>query len=276
MNLVIQGAALPDDALRQLSQLAGAQGIERLGATAWRLSGAQQRPGVAEYCARAELDFAFVPEARKLADMRLLAIDMDSTLITIECIDEVADLAGVKAEVSTITAAAMSGELDYAQSLQRRVALLRGLEQEALARVYHERLRLSPGAEALLAAIHGAGLKTLLVSGGFSFFTDRLKARLDLNYSISNELEIEGGRLSGRVTGNIVDAAAKAAKLRDLRTELGIAKEATIAIGDGANDLAMMAEAGVSIAYRAKPVARDKADYALDHAGLDGVLNLFA
>ena len=276
MNLVIQGAALADDALRQLLQLTDARGIERLGATAWRLTGAHQQPGIAEYCDRAELDFAFVPEARRLADMRLLAIDMDSTLITIECIDEVADLAGVKAEVSTITAAAMSGELDYAQSLQRRVALLRGLEQEALARVYHERLRLSPGAEALLAAIHGAGLKTLLVSGGFSFFTDRLKARLALDYSISNELEIEGGRLSGRVTGAIVDAAAKAAKLRALRAELGIAKEATIAIGDGANDLAMMAEAGVSVAFRAKPVARSKADYALDHAGLDGVLNLFS
>jgi len=275
MNLVIHGAVVADDALRQLSQLAGARGIERLGAAAWRLRDAQQRPGIAEYCARAGLDFGFVPEARKLADMRLLAIDMDSTLITIECIDEVADLAGVKAEVSAITAAAMAGELDYAQSLRRRVALLRGLEQEALARVYHERLRLSPGAEALLAAIHGAGLKTLLVSGGFSFFTDRLKARLGLDYSISNELEIEGGRLSGRVTGDIVDAAAKAAKLRALRAELGITKEAIIAIGDGANDLAMMAEAGVSIAFRAKPVARNKADYALDHAGLDGVLNLF-
>jgi phosphoserine phosphatase len=276
MNLVIQGAVLADDALRQLSRLAGAQDVERLGPTAWRLRGAQQRPAVAEYCARAGLDFGFVPEARKLADMRLLAIDMDSTLITIECIDEVADLAGVKAEVSAITAAAMSGELDYAQSLQRRVALLRGLEQEALARVYHERLRLSSGAEVLLAAIRGAGLKTLLVSGGFSFFTDRLKARLSLDYSISNKLEIEGGRLSGYVVGDIVDAAAKAAKLRAVRAELGIAKEATIAIGDGANDLAMMAEAGVSIAYRAKPVTRSKADYVLDHAGLDGVLNLFS
>lgn len=276
MNLVIQGAVLADDALRQLSRLAETRDVERLGTTAWRLRGAQQRPAVAEYCARAGLDFGFVPEARKLADMHLLAIDMDSTLITIECIDEVADLAGVKAEVSAITAAAMSGELDYAQSLQRRVALLRGLEEEALARVYQERLRLSPGAEALLAAVRSAGLKTLLVSGGFSFFTDRLKARLSLDYSTSNELEIEGGRLSGRVIGNIVDAAAKAAKLRAVRAELGIAKEATIAIGDGANDLAMMAEAGVSVAYRAKPVVRSKADYMLDRAGLDGVLNLFS
>ena len=276
MNLVIQGAALGAGELSRISQLAGAQRIERLGATAWRLTGAQQRPGIAEYCERAGVDFGFVPAQRKLADMRLLAIDMDSTLITIECIDEVADLAGVKAEVAAITAAAMSGELDYTQSLRRRVALLRGLEQDALARVYHERLRLSPGAETLLAALRGAGVKTLLVSGGFSFFTDRLRDRLSLDYSASNEIEIEDGRLSGRVIGDIVDAGAKAAKLRALRDQLGIDRAAVIAIGDGANDLAMMAEAGVSIAYRAKPVARSKADYALDHAGLDGVLNLFA
>ena len=276
MNLIVQGAALADDDLRQISHLAGTQHIERLGAAACRLIGAQQGPGIAEYCARAGLDFGFVPEQRRLADMGLLAIDMDSTLITIECIDEVADLAGVKAAVSAITAAAMSGELDYAQSLRRRVGLLRDLNQDALARVYDERLQLSPGAETMLAAMRRAGVKTLLVSGGFSFFTERLKTRLGLDYSISNVLEIEGGRLSGRVIGPIVDAEAKAAKLRALRDELGIAREATIAIGDGANDLAMMAEAGVSIAYRAKPVARSKADYALDYAGLDGVLNLFA
>ena len=276
MHLVIQGLVLADDDLRQLSQLAGAQRIERLAPAACRLIGAQKRPGIAEYCARARLDFGFVPENRKLADMGLLAIDMDSTLISIECIDEIADMAGVKAEVSAITAAAMSGEIDYAASLRRRVGLLRGLDQDALARVYDERLRLSPGAEAMLAAMQRTGVKTLLVSGGFSFFTERLKARLGLDYSISNVLDIEGGRLTGRVVGGIVDAAAKAAKLRAVRDELGIAAARIIAIGDGANDLAMMAEAGVSIAYRAKPMARGKADYALDYAGLDGVLNLFA
>jgi len=276
MNLIVQGAVLADDDLRQLAHLAGARRIERLTPVACRLIGARQEPGVAEYCARAGLDFGFVPATRRLADMRLLAIDMDSTLITIECIDEVADLAGVKAEVSAITAAAMSGELDYAQSLRRRVGLLRGLDQAALARVYDERLRLSPGAETLLAAMRGVGVKTLLVSGGFSYFAERLNTRLGLDYATSNVLEIEGGRLSGRVIGNIVDAQGKAAKLRALRDELGIERAAIIAIGDGANDLAMMAEAGVSIAYRAKPVVRSKADYALDHAGLDGVLNLFA
>jgi phosphoserine phosphatase len=276
VDLVIQGAAVAESDLREIARLAGAQSIVRLSAAACRLTGAQQHPGVAEYCARAGLDFGFVPAMRKLADMRLLAIDMDSTLITIECIDEVADLAGLKADVAAITAAAMSGDMDYAQSLQRRVALLRGLSEDALARVYAERLQLSPGAETMLAAMRRAGLKTLLVSGGFSFFTERLRTRLGLDYSISNVLEIENGRLSGRVIGDIVDAEGKAAKLRALRNELGITRAEIIAIGDGANDLAMMAEAGVSIAYRAKPLARSKADYALDHAGLDGVLNLFA
>ena len=276
MNLVVQGIAPSGEDLRRLEQLAGAQTIERIAPLAYRLIGARQESGVAEYCARAGLDFGFVPEARKLTDMRLLAIDMDSTLITIECIDEVAGLAGVKAEVSAITAAAMSGELDYAESLRRRVALLRGLDEAALARVYDERLQLSPGAETMLAAMRAAGVKTLLVSGGFSYFTERLKARLGLDYATSNTFEVEDGRLSGRVLGRIVDAAGKAAKLCALRDELGIGKEAVIAIGDGANDLAMMAEAGMSVAYRAKPVVRGKADYALDHVGLDGVLNLFA
>ena len=276
MHLVIQGAAVAERDLEQLSQLSGARQVLRLSPGVCRLIGAQQRPGIAEYCARARLDFGFVPEERKLADMELLVIDMDSTLITIECIDEIADMAGVRAEVSAITAAAMSGEIDYAESLRLRVGLLQGLDEGALARVYDERLRLSPGAETMLAAMQRAGVKTLLVSGGFSFFTERLKTRLGLDYSISNVLNIEDGRLTGRVIGGIVDAEAKAAKLRSVRDELGLATARVIAIGDGANDLAMMAEAGVSIAYHAKPLARGKADYALDYVGLEGVLNLFA
>jgi len=275
MHLVIQGAALGERDLEQLLQLSGAREVRRLGPGACRLIGAREGPGITEHCARAKLDFGFVPEDRKLSDMKLLAIDMDSTLITIECIDEIAAMAGVKAEVSAITAAAMAGEIDYTESLRRRVGLLRGLEQTALARVYDESLRLSPGAEAMLAAMRASGIKILLVSGGFTFFTERLRLRLGLDYATSNVLEVEGGRLTGRVIGDIVDAKAKAAKLRAVRDQLGIAKKAIIAIGDGANDLATMAEAGVSVAYRAKAVVRRKADYTLDYAGLDGVLNLF-
>jgi phosphoserine phosphatase len=185
-------------------------------------------------------------------------------------------MAGVKAEVSAITAAAMAGRLDYAQSLRQRVGLLEGLGRGALAHVYNERLRLAPGAEVMLAAMRRAGVKTLLVSGGFTYFTERLKTRLGIDYSTSNVLDIEDGHLTGRVLGNIVDAEAKAAKLRSVRDELGLTSDRVIAIGDGANDLAMMADAGVSIAYRAKAVARGKADYTLDYVGLDGVLNLFA
>ena len=276
MHLVIQGEAVAASDLEQLSQLSGASAVLRSGSGVFRLIGAQERPAIAAYCDRARLDFGFVAQERKLTDMKLLAIDMDSTLITIECIDEMADLAGVKSEVSAITAAAMSGEIPYTESLRRRVTLLRGLAQSALKSVYEERLRLSPGAETLLAAMQTSGVRTLLVSGGFTYFTERLKSRLSLDWAVSNELEIEDARLTGRIVGEVMDAAAKAAKVRAVRDELGIGRDQVIAIGDGANDLAMMAEAGMSIAYRAKPVVRAKADYALDYAGLDGVLNLFA
>lgn len=275
-HLVIQGATVAERDLECLSLLTGARQTLRLKSGAYRLIGAQPLPGIAEYCARAKLDFGFVPAERRLEDMKLLAIDMDSTLITIECVDEIADMAGVKADVSAITAAAMRGDIDYAESLRQRVALLRGTDVTALERVYAERLRLAPGAEAMLAAMQRAGIITLLVSGGFSYFTERLKAQLGFDHSLANALEVEGGRLSGGVVGDIVDAQAKAAKLRALRDALGVPKSRTVVIGDGANDLAMMSEAGVSIAYRAKPVVRTLANYALDYAGLDGVLNLFA
>jgi phosphoserine phosphatase len=183
---------------------------------------------------------------------------------------------GLKPQVAKITEAAMRGELEFRDSLARRVALLKGLDASALQRVYDERLRLSPGAEKMLAAVKAAGLKTLLVSGGFTFFTDRIKSRLGLDYSHSNLLEITDGKLTGRVLGHIVDADEKKRTTERICAELKIGTEQAIAMGDGANDLKMMGIAGLSVAFRAKPIVRAQANVALNFTGLDGILNLFA
>ena len=169
----------------------------------------------------------------------------------------------------------MRGEIDWPESLRQRVKCLAGLEASALARVYEERLRFNKGAQKLLAAANRAGVKTLLVSGGFTYFTDRVREKLGFDYAYSNTLDVEGSRLAGTVSGPLVDAGGKAAHVARLKKDLGLPRERVIAIGDGANDLPMMAEAGTSVAYHAKPVVKAKADYALDHSGLDGVLNLF-
>ncbi len=273
--LVVQGPEATPLRAAALAELCGADQAVALGERAWRLLGARKRDGVAAWCESHRLDHAWVPEGRRFADLKLLAMDMDSTLITIECIDELGAYADKKEEISAITRQAMRGEIDYPESLRRRVALLAGLPEDALQDVYDEKLRLSPGAEPLVAACKRHGIKLLLVSGGFTFFTQRLKERLGLDETISNVLEIDGGKLTGRVLGGIVDADAKAAKFRQVAQRLGAAREQTVAIGDGANDLRMMAEAGISIAYRAKPVVRAQATHALDYSGLDGVLNLF-
>ncbi len=207
--------------------------------------------------------------------VRVVAMDMDSTLITIECIDEIADRMGIKRDVAAITAAAMRGEIDFAESLTRRVALLSGLPVGELERVYAERLALSPGAERMLDGFKAAGAKTLLVSGGFTFFTDRLKAQLDFDATAANVLDVAAGCLTGRVVPPIFDAQAKAARLAAMRERYAGAGGIVIAIGDGANDVPMLKAADVSIAYRAKPVLRAQATYAIDHCGLDAVLNLF-
>ena len=276
MNLIVQGRDIPTPHLKQLAKLTAARAIEAVSPTAFRLVAADDGPRaeVAAFCEANALDHGWVPAARSITDFGLLVMDMDSTLITIECIDEVADMQGLKPEVSAITEAAMRGEIDFAESLRRRVSLLAGLDESALQRVYDERLQLSPGAETLLAAARAAGIRTLLVSGGFTFFTERLKPRLGLDYTAANTLEAAGGKLTGRLLGDIVDAQGKADWLNRVRAELGLAREQVIAMGDGANDLRMMAEAGVSIAYRAKPVVREKASYALNQVGLDGVVPL--
>lgn len=276
MNLVVQGLEVYTRDLKEIAKLARASGIERVGDEAFRLRDAQPASGIAAYCEAARLDHAFVPESVRLADFGLVAMDMDSTLITIECIDELADLAGRESEVGPITAAAMRGELDFAESLKQRVALLAGLGEDALERVYTERLALTPGAESMLAAMHDRGIRTLLVSGGFTYFTDRLRERLGLDYARGTALEIEDGKITGRLVGEIVDAARKARAMREVRDALGLATGRVLAIGDGANDLALMAEAGFSIAFHAKPAVKARATYALDFVGLDGVVNLFA
>jgi phosphoserine phosphatase len=199
---------------------------------------------------------------------------MDSTLITIECIDELGDLAGKKAEIAALTARAMRGEIEYRESLRRRVAAIAGLAEDALKKVYEERLRLTPGADTLLRCCKDHGVKLLLVSGGFTFFTERLKARLGIEHTIANVLEVKNGRLTGALVGPIVDADAKAAKFRQVLSELGATREQSLAIGDGANDLKMMREAGISVAYRAKPVVRAQATCAINWSGLDAVANL--
>lgn len=276
MNLIIQGSDIPTPALKQLASLAQAGGIRALNPQAFCLAGADpgQREAVAAYCEAQRLDWGYVPETRKLGDFGLLVMDMDSTLITIECIDEIADMQGLKPQVAAITEAAMRGAIDFAESLRRRVGLLRGLDESALARVYDERLRLTPGAEALLAALRRADVRTLLVSGGFTYFTERLQARLGLDAAAANTLEIVDGRLTGEVLGDILDGAGKAARLEQTRIALGLSAAQVVAIGDGANDLKMMAAAGVSIAFHAKPLVRAQASHALNFCGLDGVLPL--
>jgi phosphoserine phosphatase len=230
---------------------------------------------VGPLCAQARLDHAYVPEGRRLSDFGLLVMDMDSTLITIECIDEIADMQGIKPQVAAITAAAMRGEMDYAESLRQRVRLLAGLDEAALERVYEERLALTQGAEAMLAVMRTSGIRTLLVSGGFHFFAARLQARLKLDDTCSNEPEIVGGRLTGRMTGSIVDGPGKAKALCEARARLGLSRDQVIGIGDGANDLQFLAQAGVSIAFHAKPAVRAATTHQLDHVGLEGVIALF-
>ena len=276
MNLVVQGQKVETRALKDLATLTGSEGIGRLGNNAFRLIGAQPHPDLEAYCETHQLDFAFVPEDRHLKDFRLFVTDMDSTLISIECIDELADMQGLKAEVAAITEAAMRGELDFRESLTRRVALLEGLPEEALGRVFQERLRLNPGAEALMAGLKQAGIVTVLVSGGFTYFTERLQKQLGFDYAVANQLEIRGGKLTGKVKGEVIDGEAKRHTLQLVRKHHGFSPESVIAAGDGANDLPMLSEAGIGIAYHAKPVVRKQATHAISHAGLDGILRLFA
>ena len=217
----------------------------------------------------------------QLSHFKLIAFDMDSTLINIECVDEIADAAGRKTEVAAITEAAMRGEItDYKDSLRRRVALLKGVTVTHMEEVLNNRLQLNPGAEKLVKACQAAGLKVLLVSGGFTFFTDHVRDRLGINWTRSNVLEVVNGELTGHMVdqdwGDICDGDEKRKMLLQICAQMGIEPSQAIAMGDGANDLPMMGVAGLSVAYHAKPKVREQAMVAIEEGGLDRLLEVLA
>jgi len=284
VDLVIQSNDLSTEAVEAFKVAAVAGRVKRKINSA-RLVDIQDDAGTRQATAALtrlfQCDAAFVAPHLSLSQFRLLALDMDSTLINIESLDEVAALAGKGREVAAITEAAMRGEIgNYAESLRQRVAMLAGVDASLLQRVFDEKLRLNPGAEQLVRGCQAAGLKTLLVTGGFTFFTARMRERLRLDYTRSNELGIAEGRLTGAVTGPdggaIVDADGKALAVREVCSELGCATDKAIVIGDGANDLKMMQLAGLSVAYRAKPVVQAQAMQTLNHTPLSGVLEWFS
>ena len=276
MRLVIQGSAISYSHLSHIHQLCETSvQFTQIAQHAYYLANQTISPELQQFCANQKIDCAYVQDKQLIDKFGLCVMDMDSTLISIECIDEIADMVNIKPQVAAITERAMQGELDFAQSLRERVALLKGLNESDLMRVLNERLTLNPGAKEWIDTCKKNNITTLLVSGGFNFFADRVKAMLGLDYAVANSLEIIDGKLTGKVLGDIVDAQTKADELVKLRDQLGLTAAQTIAIGDGANDLKMMSVAGAGVAYHAKPVVQAQATYALNHSGLDGVTNLF-
>lgn len=277
-HLILQSPTLNQATVEKIAAMVCADGVQELGPTAVRVLGADNsvKAEVAAECQRARIDFAFLEHIQLLRECKILAMDMDSTLINIECIDEIAAAVGRKEQVAAITEAAMRGEItDFAESLIRRVKLLEGVPESALLSVYEQRLQLNPGAQNLVSTAKKHGLHTLLVSGGFTFFTQKLQARLALDETHANTLEVVDGTLTGRVLGDIVDAQVKADHVARLAKQLDATPEQIIAVGDGANDLKMMSHAAFSVAYRAKPVVQEQAAYALNVVPLDGILNWF-
>ena len=277
MRLVVQGRAVSVAHLTHIHRLiGGSTQFMQIAEHAYYLPTNESNIElVRQFCAEQHVDCALVPDAQRLSHFGLAVMDMDSTLISIECIDEIADMMGIKPQIAEITEAAMRGELDFAASLRKRVSLLKGLPESALQRVIDERLQLNPGAREWIAACKANNIKTMVVSGGFTLFANHTQSLLGLDYAVANTLEIIDGKLTGHILGDIVDASRKAHELEKLRDVLGLNVSQTIAIGDGANDLKMMSTAGVGVAYHAKPVVQAQATYALNFVGLDGIANLF-
>lgn len=278
MRLVVQGRALTVAHLTHIHRLIGGHAqFTQTGEYAYYLPiRTLQDDEVKAFCEAEQIDYALVPDQQRLSHFGLCVMDMDSTLIAIECIDEIADMMSIKPEMVEITQAAMRGDIDFSVSLKKRVSLLKGLDESALQRVIEERLVLSPGAVEWIDVCKKNNIKTIVVSGGFTFFANHVKNILGLDYAVSNVLEIVDGKLTGEVLGEIVDAERKAAELVKLREQLGLQVDQTIAIGDGANDLKMMDVAGAGVAYHAKPVVQAQATYAINYSGLDGAAHLFS
>jgi len=233
----------------------------------------QFRADLLELASEMDVDIAFQEDNMFRRNRRLVAFDMDSTLIEAEVIDELAALAGVGEEVSAITEQAMRGDIDFSESFRRRVALLEGLEESVLAQVAAE-LQLTEGAEQLVSTLRSLGYKTAILSGGFTYFGEHLRERLGIDYVHANELEIADGKVTGKVSGTIVDGARKAELLREIARDEGIDMEQVISVGDGANDLPMLSIAGLGIAFRAKPLVKQNAEQSISTLGLDGILYL--
>lgn len=273
-KIILQGPQLKKDAVSEIAAELG--GMFEIRQHYFKMTVKKPVSGkqLATLRSTADFDINILPEGFNPNKIRLLITDMDSTFINIECVDEIADFMNIKPQVAAITASAMRGEINFETSLTKRIGLLEGLPDDALEHVYKERLTLNPGGEIMLAGLKSREIKIALVSGGFTFFTDRLKQRYQLDYTLANNLDIINNKLTGKVLGKIVGAEAKADFLIQLCKQLGINTQQVVAMGDGANDLKMMKLAGLSIAYHAKPAVQTEAATTLNHCGLEGVLGL--